>query len=723
MQTTKQLLPAINNLYDLGLTDSEMQKLTGAFDFANKFTGQQLVEGTDQFLNRLFYVLIKPDLYLSSVFASNNIQIHKLPKNSDGTSEQPENYPSLLQWGAGFTYSSSKYFSRTAVLDGAFCFETAVTESHYEDLLQLTFLIDSLAARKLRRRLYTDSKICNPMILVHGPGEAITTLRGTVDENLEEFSRDLSDDRTEWADLEKLLAQLTSIWPEMKITKETLTDEAINRLRRTSGLIKTVFVGEWDNKRLFIQVSNGKRWSYWSGERLTLSWGILPHTHGAYDYCDVGRTCYSNDRSITRFSTCFGQKIFFEEEPVIPSSQVIEEEWGNGDSDAVELVSNQQATLVAKRYTQRLIREKREHEAEQLLRDKTQEKIATVKHLGKTLKINEVVYTKQSVTYQGQTLTITKSNTEFWCNTLLTRLASAHGISGILFDNAIEYFVMAVASQAAPGNEVEGKIGDVKFKLTVKTSTSMRQNGPVTSSRLYLNGYRINTDEIEKCLERALCFTTQESFDGFLASVSKCSLYIHKYLQLGIDVVVKDNFDNTVITMKFPLERRKGINYLVLGQNEFRVSNTNRLIRLRNASDILSVVNTLLNGDTVLNVAAVDIKAIIVAGKRAYVDAVEKSKELLANTEKVFSLAASTFTINGTQKHGYKIPGKMRTYFLENNVELDERRSCGVYDFNTGQYICIVDKSTSQVGMDKLVNRIYALHNDTLVANQISTLK
>ena len=52
----------------------------------------------------------------------------------------------------------------------------------------------------------------------------------------------------------------------------------------------------------------------------------------------------------------------------------------------------------------------------------------------------------------------------------------------------------------------------------------------------------------------------------------------------------------------------------------------------------------------------------------------------------------------------------------------EQSRSCGVYDFYSGQYICIVDKSTSQVGQDKLVNRIFALLNDSRVAKHINTL-
>ena len=45
------------------------------------------------------------------------------------------------------------------------------------------------------------------------------------------------------------------------------------------------------------------------------------------------------------------------------------------------------------------------------------------------------------------------------------------------------------------------------------------------------------------------------------------------------------------------------------------------------------------------------------------------------------------------------------------------------FGITTLDYICIVDKGNiTPVGMDKLINRIYALHNDSMLAPQISTL-
>ena len=70
-------------------------------------------------------------------------------------------------------------------------------------------------------------------------------------------------------------------------------------------------------------------------------------------------------------------------------------------------------------------------------------------------------------------------------------------------------------------------------------------------------------------------------------------------------------------------------------------------------------------------------------------------------------------------KKGYVIPGKMRTYFVEED-------SLRVYDNdakNGNNYFCVVNKGDQGVGRDALVARIFALHNDSMLVKQIATLK
>jgi len=195
---------------------------------------------------------------------------------------------------------------------------------------------------------------------------------------------------------------------------------------------------------------------------------------------------------------------------------------------------------------------------------------------------------------------------------------------------------------------------------------------------------------------------------------------MHRYLQLGLDIAVRDHFDNTEVVLKFPLERIKNLNYLVLNDTEYKIRNTEKLLRLERAETIIDVINTLLSGEVVEGVTAEDVKDLIDAGKQAYISALEKSKELLENCEKVLGVQQEHIELkDGNSFTGYRIKGSLRDYVV--NAK-DERYS--VYDADTAAYICIVDKTNAaQAGLDRLVNRLFALHNDSRVATQITTLK
>ena len=93
---------------------------------------------------------------------------------------------------------------------------------------------------------------------------------------------------------------------------------------------------------------------------------------------------------------------------------------------------------------------------------------------------------------------------------------------------------------------------------------------------------------------------------------------------------------------------------------------------------------------------------------------------LLKEAEETLKIISQNIELkDGTQFTGYLVKGDLRTYAVNAH---DDRHS--VYDYDTAQYICIVDKTNNaQVGKDRLVNRLFALANDKLVATKISTLK
>lgn len=71
---------------------------------------------------------------------------------------------------------------------------------------------------------------------------------------------------------------------------------------------------------------------------------------------------------------------------------------------------------------------------------------------------------------------------------------------------------------------------------------------------------------------------------------------------------------------------------------------------------------------------------------------------------------------HGSERQGYKVPGKLRTYFVD---EVDLR----VFDHDSKVVFCIASKAGQPLtGKPGLIARIQALHNDQDTAKQVSVL-
>jgi len=46
-----------------------------------------------------------------------------------------------------------------------------------------------------------------------------------------------------------------------------------------------------------------------------------------------------------------------------------------------------------------------------------------------------------------------------------------------------------------------------------------------------------------------------------------------------------------------------------------------------------------------------------------------------------------------------------------------------VFSYPDMGYICMIDKTVNQTGPTNLINRVYALHNDSLISKNVKTLK
>ena len=444
---------------------------------------------------------------------------------------------------------------------------------------------------------------------------------------------------------------------------------------------------------------------------------VTDSTQDEYDYVDVDRMFVSMNKNST---SALGDMAFIDSDYQLPTDEVIQSHLGhNRGADAPTiLMTNKELAMIVKRFQQRLDRSKAEDVSKRKLADKIRNKINVLKTPKGKLKINGVEFTRTKILYENQSLILSSHEDEEWVFSVISRVLRGYNLDSLNFDAILAEFLNKIDFEARGNNKpIVGQIGDVTFTVSTETTTNTIGN---TSRRTYINERRINQDEVKDCIERGLCFQKQTDFDYFLQEVSKCSLKIHKYLQRGISMTVRDEFNACEISMKLPITRKKNINYLVMQGREFRIKDTHKIIELRKARNLVEVLNVFMNEKILNGIHHTYIKGLVDAAKKEYITAIDKSKKLLKETVEMFKLEEKDYNLNGKNVHGFLIKGKRHQYVLE--VHDDPETKNNVYTYPDGGYLCIVDKSTSQVGMDKLVNRIYALHNDSALASQIYTI-
>ena len=202
-----------------------------------------------------------------------------------------------------------------------------------------------------------------------------------------------------------------------------------------------------------------------------------------------------------------------------------------------------------------------------------------------------------------------------------------------------------------------------------------------------------------------------------MSTVSKGSLRFHNLLHKGIETnTVRDALTNGNFRFNFHLARDKGKFFIKNDKTLYPVRDINAFIRVINADNIDRVLEILSNRKTV-EIPLDGIGQLLEGGRDRYESAIRKSLELLADTEKQFGIEKTREEFGGKTIEGYFVQGQLRRYF----VCVEDLK---VFNADSGQYICIVDKGdiSQNVGADKLINRIYALANDSVIAQHVHTI-
>lgn len=501
------------------------------------------------------------------------------------------------------------------------------------------------------------------------------------------------------------------------------------RLRNDSDFVyQFTEIGEDDNVRIGIAM---RKTSSFYRQHVDTAIMVADCDNAVYDYMDKDRQFYASEDDVPTGDWRSNEaihtlpKLFLLNEDVHPPEAeevFVDIANRNTDKEAL-LVDSLMLETVIKRFQRRDMVAQNKEQQKEVLKTKFKKKLDKINQDDDdetSISLNGIKMSKHTIEYGGQTL----SCDQIKVYDLVERYAGYRGLDDLNFDTLSDDFFHRLTNdveRSYSSKEWTGKIGEIDYNLELKCS---RNKAGANMRLVYMNGYKIKKDEVGDIARRALCYEDQEVFDGFCHQVSKCSLKLHKYLNEGIHLKVTDDYRNQRINFKIPLIRKSGKNFIVLDDKEYGVADSNRLIRLQEASHMHDAINTLLNPKVVRIDGPDDIAHIIRKGEELHEQDKDKNKKLIEKVENLFGIEVTSITTNGTRQRGYVIDGKMSKYFLDigrtdKETVFDRLR---VFSYPDMAYVCMIDKTVQQTGPSNLINRIFALHNDSLVARDVNTL-
>ncbi len=261
---------------------------------------------------------------------------------------------------------------------------------------------------------------------------------------------------------------------------------------------------------------------------------------------------------------------------------------------------------------------------------------------------------------------------------------------------------------------------------------------------LYVNGKKINQDDVGKVLKNAITYNTQAEYDEWVSYTSRVNLRLQEALNntaMAFELHIDNTDDNclvgdtTKMSLSIPIRRENNKNYVKIGNKEYKVKNIQALFDL--GKEVNSCKYRYGGGGylqrtiKLLYKAIADItpKAIgelIKNGKKEYrlmnkereereLKRINRSKEFIKNAVKL----TKAKKVNG----GYFVKGLTKiTYFVD-------ERSLEVYTIKNGKQdknLCIVDndyswerKDDEALRNDRVAKRLLMLSKDKKVAKEI----
>ena len=549
-----------------------------------------------------------------------------------------------------------------------------------------------------------------------------------------------------WATTEEVLSLLQGIKlmiPEIKVPKEAVFEKRMNSLKatvvedfdNTKLLARYVYIQQLKNNNRLVVIAGKQEFisgsGYYRNGVVRFPVGILllaPDFQPFYDYADIDSYLIADFNysltgrgSLINLINPVAQDVKIMKADIERKVPIFFEKLKKGE------VLTQDVVDAADRKIAR--QDSMQNKKEDMYKKKHAKVKEKVEGLSQNthITVNDVEIYSNKVVYLKQVL-----RSDIFDFKKYIRRHYTENIETVNYDILFEAFLDAVAeyitedyvSQGSGEHSTIAHIGDLSVTVSKKYGTNEYGN---FYNNYYINNIRINKEEVRKMLDRAACFTTMDAYNDVLKRVSACSLRISNYLDRGVVIKLRDPRDyHSFIQIQMELERKSGKNFVKVGKETYKIKNINKLLRMgedesgSSPPGLFEFLDIAADATIVEGMTNDVVSTIVKEGKHLYEDAVKKSKELLEKVVKQFKLETVTIEINGREQEAYKVQGKLAEYAV---VWDREKNTCPVYTYPNMQYKCIVDKTPNQqAGVDNLVNRIFALKNDTLLVNQIHTL-
>lgn len=284
-------------------------------------------------------------------------------------------------------------------------------------------------------------------------------------------------------------------------------------------------------------------------------------------------------------------------------------------------------------------------------------------------------------------------------------------------------------------------IGDVNVLVTVVSGKGKRD---VETNRYFVNGHQIKAAELIRVVCMATCFENTQTYNEAVAQISDVSLAARDILQNGFkaDVALGKGRSIRHSSIMLEIERVKNKWSLIIRDKDGNIKKTlhvpggvSRFVaavgskRRKNKMDLETFSE--LIGD-IPGLEFIDIKRIHENGFTRYNQIIARSRKFLEDVIRMVGATYGTYKIGRGERTGYSVKGMSgKSYVVacsdiakekpfENDHGTDKFGA--IYSVETGEYVCVVDRSSDQSGYDVIANRLLAMANDVALVDQIHTL-